>query len=238
MGQNFIRDYVGTAAPAVQAARKYRAAATGRVDVTSSSKQISETYADLIGQNSPVSELEVFCNRPSKASIHRTRHYPAVRLSYDGDGYGLMQIDELNETECREILSRASAARLGCSLNDQPHIVPVGMAYEADYIYVFATFGQKIEWMRANPRVCVQIDELKSQSDWVSVIANGEYQELPEPQFELERAHARRLLESRHHWWLNAMAERRIRLRDEEIKPLFFRIRVSSVTGLRGTEAA
>lgn len=143
-----------------------------------------------------------------------------------------MQIDELNETECREILSRASSARLGCSLNDQPYVVPVGIAYEEDYIYVFSTMGQKVKWMRSNPKVCVQIDEIRSQSDWLSVIANGEYQELPEPQFEHERAHARGLLQNRHHWWLNAMAERRIRLRDEEIKPLFFRIRISSVTGL------
>ena len=145
-----------------------------------------------------------------------------------------MQIDELNETECREILVRASAARLGCSFNDQPYIVPIGMAYEADYIYVFATLGQKIEWMRSNAKVCVQVDEIRGQSDWVSVIANGEYQELPEPQFEDERNHARKLLQQRHHWWLNAMAERRIRLRDEEIKPLFFRIHVSSLTGIRG----
>lgn len=145
-----------------------------------------------------------------------------------------MRIDELHETECREILSRASSAHLGCSLNDQPYVVPVGMAYEEDYIYVFSTMGQKIKWMRSNPKVCVQIDEFKSQSDWVSVIANGEYQELPEPQFEDERNHARKLLQQRHHWWLNAMAERRIRLRDEEIKPLFFRIHVSSLTGLRG----
>jgi hypothetical protein len=36
----------------------------------------------------------------------------------------------------------------------------------------------------------------------------------------------------RHRWWLNPMAERRISLRDEDIKPLFFRIRISSLTGL------
>ncbi len=144
-----------------------------------------------------------------------------------------MQIDKLNETECREILSRSSIARLGCSLNDQPYVVPVGIAYEEDYIYVFSTMGQKIRWMRSNPKVCVQVDEIRSQSDWVSVIANGEFQELPEPQFEHERARARSLLQKRHHWWLNAMAERRISLRDEEIKPLFFRIHISSLTGLR-----
>ncbi len=144
-----------------------------------------------------------------------------------------MRIDQLSDSECREILSRASMARLGCSLNDQPYVVPVGIACEENEIYVFSTLGQKIKWMRSNPKVCVQVDEIRSQSDWASVIANGEYQELPEPQFEHERAHARRLLQVRHQWWLNAMAERRIRLRDEDIKPLFFRIRISSVTGLR-----
>lgn len=144
-----------------------------------------------------------------------------------------MQIDELNESECREILTRASAGRLGCSLNDQPYVIPVGIACEADSIYVFATLGQKIKWMRSNPKVCVQVDEIRGQSDWVSVIANGDYQELPEPQFEEERNHARKLLQQRNQWWLNAMAGRRIRLRDEEIKPLFFRIRISSLTGLR-----
>lgn len=146
-----------------------------------------------------------------------------------------MRIDELNEAECREILSRVPMARLGCSLNDQPYVIPVGIAYEADSIYVFSTFGQKIKWMRSNPKACIQVDEIRGQSDWASVIANGEYQELPEPQFEQERAHARRLMQQRHHWWLNAMAERRIRLRDEEIKPLFFRIRIGSLSGLRAT---
>lgn len=145
-----------------------------------------------------------------------------------------MRIDELNETECREILSRSSIARLGCSQNDQPYVVPVGIAYEADYIYVFATPGKKIEWMRSNPKVCMQVDEVTNPSDWTSVIANGEYQELPEPQFTDERNHARKLFEKRHHWWLNALAQRRIQMRDEEITPLFFRIHVYSMTGLRG----
>ena len=145
-----------------------------------------------------------------------------------------MRIDELNESECREVLSRITLGRLGCSLNDQPYIVPVGFAYEEDFIYVFATLGKKIEWMRTNPKTCLQVDEAKGQSDWVSVIANGEYQELPEPKFAAERAHARSLLQQRHHWWLNALAERRIQMRDQEITPVFFRIQIQSMSGLRG----
>ena len=161
---------------------------------------------------------------------------PLFKLGWEGERIRTMQIDDLPETECRQLLARASVARLGCSLNDQPYVLPVGIAYEENDIYVFSTLGQKIKWMRSNPKVCVQVDEIRNQSDWASVIANGEYQELLEPQFQDERNHARNLLQQRHHWWLNAMAERRIRLRDEDIKPLFFRIRISSVTGLRASE--
>ncbi len=80
--------------------------------------------------------------------------------------------------------------------------------------------------------MCVEVDEVKSQTDWVSVVATGRYEELPEPQFEAERAHARELLQKRHQWWLNALAERRKSEPDESITPLFFRIHIDSVTGL------
>lgn len=146
-----------------------------------------------------------------------------------------MRITELKDSESRDVLSRASIGRLGCSLNDQPYVVPVGIAYEADSIFVFSTLGKKIKWMRSNPKVCIQVDEVTAQSDWVSVIANGNFQELPEPQFTDERDHARKLLQKRHQWWLNSLAERRTQLQDQEITPIFFRIQITSITGLRGT---
>src|SRR6516164_7479233 len=142
-----------------------------------------------------------------------------------------MIINEITGEECREVLARGSIGRLGCSLDNQPYVVPICFAYEPDYFYVFSTFGQKIEWMRANPKVCVQVDEIANQSQWVSVIANGTYEELGEPQSLVESTHARQLLEKRHRWWLNALAERRARGND--LYPLFFRIHTDSMTGLR-----
>jgi len=143
-----------------------------------------------------------------------------------------MVINEMSDKDCKAVLARTSIGRLGCSLDNQPYVVPVHFAYEGDYIYSFATLGQKVEWMRANPKVCLQVDEITNPVRWMSVIANGQYQELPDPLFEVERAHARTLLEKHHRWWLNALAERRLRLRDELISPLFFRIHVESLTGL------
>jgi hypothetical protein len=105
-----------------------------------------------------------------------------------------MVITEMNEEECGAFLTSASLGRLGCSLDNQPYVVPIYFAYEPAYIYVLSTFGQKTEWMRANPRVCLEVDEIKDQSQWVSVIANGRYEELPEPQYTAEREHARKRL--------------------------------------------
>ncbi len=144
-----------------------------------------------------------------------------------------MTINEMTEHECREVLARASISRLGCSLDNQPYILPIYIAYESDYAYALATLGQKIEWMRINPKVCIEVDEVAEQSQWVSVIGYGTYQELPEAQFAAERNHARRLLEKHHHWWLNALAERRTKASDLAIEPIFLRIHIDSMTGLR-----
>ena len=93
-----------------------------------------------------------------------------------------MDINEMTAGECRGYLQRASLGRLGCSYENQPYVVPIHFASEDGYLYVFSTFGQKVKWMRANPKVCVQTDEIRNQSEWISVIVYGEYEELPEPQ--------------------------------------------------------
>jgi len=149
-----------------------------------------------------------------------------------------MVITQMTEEESRAWLARASLGRLGCSHDNQPYVVPIYFAYEADFIYVLSTFGQKTEWMRANPKVCLEVDEIANESQWMSVIASGRYQELPEPQYTAEREHARRLLEKRNRWWQNALGERQLRLGDHAIAPLFFRIHVDSVTGLRAIDGS
>ncbi|HVO60120.1 MAG TPA: pyridoxamine 5'-phosphate oxidase family protein [Terriglobales bacterium] len=144
-----------------------------------------------------------------------------------------MEINEMTTEECNALLANASMGRLGCSFEDQPYVVPIHFAYDSGYLYVFSTFGQKVKWMRANPKVCVQTDEIQSESEWASVVVNGDYEELPEPQYAAERQHATSLLATRYHWWLNALGQRQLRVGDKAIDPLFFRIRIHSISGLR-----
>src|SRR5438270_8095234 len=136
-----------------------------------------------------------------------------------------MEIHEMKNEECSALLAHASVGRLGCSFENQPYVVPINFAYDSGCLYVFSTFGQKVKWMRANPKVCVQTDQIQSESDWASVVINGDYEELPEPQYAAERRHASSLLAKRYQWWLNALGERRMRVGDSSIEPVFFRIR-------------
>jgi len=147
-----------------------------------------------------------------------------------------MEVNEMAAEKCKAVLEHASLGRLGCSYENQPYVVPIRFAYDSGYLYVFSTFGQKVKWMRANPKVCVQTDEIENQGEWVSVIVNGQYEELTEPQYTDERKHASSLLAKHSQWWLNALGERRMTVGDISIEPLFFRIRIQSMSGLRATD--
>ena len=84
-----------------------------------------------------------------------------------------MEVNEMAAEECKVVLEHASLGRLGCSYENQPYVVPIYFAYDSGYLYVFSTFGQKVKWMRANPKVCVQTDQIENQSEWISVVVNG-----------------------------------------------------------------
>jgi nitroimidazol reductase NimA-like FMN-containing flavoprotein (pyridoxamine 5'-phosphate oxidase superfamily) len=96
-----------------------------------------------------------------------------------------MLIHEISQSECVRVLSKASFAKLACVHENQPYLVPVYLAYHQSAtgqacLYGFTTFGQKVAWMRANPLVCVEVDEVTAYDQWVSIIAIGRYEELPE----------------------------------------------------------
>jgi nitroimidazol reductase NimA-like FMN-containing flavoprotein (pyridoxamine 5'-phosphate oxidase superfamily) len=149
-----------------------------------------------------------------------------------------MRIVEISEAECKEFLNHVSLGRLACALDNQPYVVPVCFAYEREYLYVFSTLGQKIEWMRQNPNVCLQTDEIGDRSSWTSVIVNGTYLELSEPEYTAERERALERLARYSDWWRLPLAERRERTRDLSIESVFFRIDIASISGLRGLPEA
>lgn len=149
-----------------------------------------------------------------------------------------MRIVEISHKECAELLDRVSVGRLACALDNQPYVVPVCFKYEPESLYAFSTLGKKIEWMRQNPKVCVQADEIGSRSNWMSVVINGTYLELQEPEYMAEKEHAKEQLGQFSQWWKIPIAERRENTSDLSIEPVFFRVEIVSMSGLRSIPEA
>ncbi|HME74073.1 MAG TPA: pyridoxamine 5'-phosphate oxidase family protein [Myxococcota bacterium] len=145
-----------------------------------------------------------------------------------------MLIHEMTEQECLNALARLRLGRLGCARENQPYVVPIYFTYHKRQLYAFSRLGQKIEWMRANPRVCVEADEL-DHSQWISVVVFGHYEEFPDtPEYKPQRNRAHELLRRRAMWWQPAYVASADHAADSSI-PIFYCIHVDRVTGHRAT---
>lgn len=166
-----------------------------------------------------------------------------------------MFIHEMTKNECLHILASTRLGRLACVRENQPYIVPIYFVYDEHYLYSFTTLGQKIEWMRANPLVCVELDEVEGSDHWTSIVIFGQYEELPntpelEQQMSLaiepgrhtarltsspEQSHAFALLQKHAEWWDPASAYGTLRNPDQPLVPVFYRVRIGRITGRRAT---
>ena len=147
-----------------------------------------------------------------------------------------MMIREMTEDECRTALEHVGLGRLACVRGDRPYIVPVYFSYDGQHLYGVTTFGQKIEWMRSNPLVCLECDERMSHHEWMSIVVCGRYEELVDtPKYQHARAHALEVLQKRTMWWEPACVPTELR---EQRPPIFYRINIDQVTGRRATPNA
>ena len=87
----------------------------------------------------------------------------------------------LNETEARSLIAAGKIGRLGCVDNGEPYVVPVNYVFEEMSIYSHSLPGRKIEALRAHPRACLQVDEIRDDFNWRSVIAFGNFEEIRVP---------------------------------------------------------
>jgi len=137
-------------------------------------------------------------------------------------------ISTLSPEESYTLLRGSRVARLGCFDGAGPYVVPVNYVFDGEAIYVHSLPGRKIAAMRENPRVCLQVDEIRGDFEWRSVIAFGAYEELDDLD---ERAHALSLLLS----LFPHLTPVESLMASDATPPslVVFRIRVERVTGVR-----
>jgi uncharacterized protein len=194
---------------------------------------------------SPISQRFVIAWTPLERRLKRlttgtTRHDHTTRkCGRTANGARLLRdynsrmiVHELTRDECDHMLSRRHLARLACARHNQPYVIPVSFTFDptARALVGFATVGQKIEWMRDNPKVCVEIDEIIDDIHWTTVVVNGSYEEIDSADG-TQLARAQELFQSRHAWWLPATA----RPTDdaEHAIHVFYRIVIREITGRR-----
>jgi nitroimidazol reductase NimA-like FMN-containing flavoprotein (pyridoxamine 5'-phosphate oxidase superfamily) len=172
-----------------------------------------------------------------------------------------MLIEEMSQTDCLRILAGARLGRLACVRENQPYVVPIYFVHEEPYLYGFTTPGLKVECMRSNPLVCVELDEVAARDQWMSIVVFGKYEELPggsteggeemwlygqeplrrtaRPQWaslsEQERRHAQQLLQRHAGWWEPGCASDTHRHSEQPLTPVFYRICIDRITGRRTT---
>ena len=144
-----------------------------------------------------------------------------------------MLITKLRSKDCRELLARLGFGRLACSSNNRPYIVPIYFVYDRERLYCFSTIGQKIEWMRENPLVCVEVDEIRAHDDWSSVVVLGKYVEIPNNEDNKKGwEYARALFQKRPRWWQSGYTVSQIRQKPKPPEPVFYCILIEQLTGL------
>lgn len=150
-----------------------------------------------------------------------------------------MQIRTLSTEQCIDVLSAGHLAHLACVHDGRPYVVPIHVAYADSQLYAFSMPGQKIDWMRANPAVCLLVEHHGHGRGWKSVIVNGRYEELPDRiGSKIARDRAWSLLSRHGNWWEPGALKPSIPEPLPEEEHIFFRIHVDEMTGREAIDAA
>ncbi len=88
---------------------------------------------------------------------------------------------DLTSQQCQEILAENHYGHLGCVDGEEVYVVPITYLYQDGFLYGFTRKGHKIDLLKKNPRMCVQVENIVSGEEWKSVICWGFFEEVTDP---------------------------------------------------------
>jgi nitroimidazol reductase NimA-like FMN-containing flavoprotein (pyridoxamine 5'-phosphate oxidase superfamily) len=156
---------------------------------------------------------------------HGSAHWRYTRQS--------MRVHEMSVEECQATLARCDLGRLGCAHDNQPYVVPIHYSFDSERncLYAFSAVGQKVAWMRENPKVCVEVEDVTDRDRWVTVLVFGRFEELGDSiADQVARRTAEELFSKRREWWFPAAAKVGS---SERHAVIIYRIKIHRVTGRR-----
>lgn len=127
-----------------------------------------------------------------------------------------------------ELLTANRVGRLACAKDGQPYVVPIHCAHADSHLHAFSMPGKKIEWMRTNPMVSVQVDKHGEGRGWQRVVVDGRYEELPD---RIGHSVSGALLSKHSDWWEPGALRPVVPPVAESAPHVFFRILITAVSG-------
>jgi nitroimidazol reductase NimA-like FMN-containing flavoprotein (pyridoxamine 5'-phosphate oxidase superfamily) len=82
---------------------------------------------------------------------------------------------ELTDDESRTLLANHSVGRLAYTLHDRVDIEPVGYTNDHAWIFGRTSAGTKLSTLLHHPWCAFEVDEVRGQFDWSSVVVKGTF---------------------------------------------------------------
>ena len=93
----------------------------------------------------------------------------------------VLPVDGIEELLRTAIVGRIACCGHGAAGDGRPYLVPLAYGYDGVSIYAHSGPGRKLDLMRAEPRVTFEVDEAQAPDRWRSVIAEGTFEEITDP---------------------------------------------------------
>ncbi|QRI62436.1 pyridoxamine 5'-phosphate oxidase family protein [Shinella sp. PSBB067] len=152
-----------------------------------------------------------------------------------------MILRDMTRAECEAALSANCIGHLGCISGNRPYVVPIRYVYQKRVFYSFSLPGRKIDSLRFNPRVCVQVEQLANPEEWKSVLLEGLYRELPDDEKDHgEHMRAWQLLQELGNWWEPGAYKPEGAAHpdpDAPARPVFYRVEIDTLSGRQAAMA-
>ena len=88
----------------------------------------------------------------------------------------------LEQDRIESLLATSIVGRIACNASgERPYLVPLAYTYDGESVYAVSGPGRKVDLMRADPRISFEVDRVETSDSWQSVVAEGEYEEVSDP---------------------------------------------------------
>ncbi|RYY89853.1 MAG: pyridoxamine 5'-phosphate oxidase family protein [Chitinophagaceae bacterium] len=85
-------------------------------------------------------------------------------------------LGRLSPQEIESVLYGQLVGRIGCHADGETYVVPISYVYDGQAVICHTNEGKKLRMMRANPKVCFQVDDMMDMANWKSVIVQGTFE--------------------------------------------------------------